>query len=171
MSQKSTKSFINEIYSKPRKKNYATNKTDIVFFVLTTFGVLDLKVYGTENNGEYIYVLVIIDNFSKFERPTPLKNQKCSNKKISFKNIIKISKRKPNSIEADRGKKIFNHFFQKFLKNNKIKHFPRNRYLGLFLQKDLIELLEIFSRNLFVKRVIVNGLIYYNQKRNSIKIE
>ena len=29
MTQKNTKKFINEIYSKPSKKNYATNKTDV----------------------------------------------------------------------------------------------------------------------------------------------
>ena len=29
MTQKSIKTFINEIYSKPPKKNFATNKTDV----------------------------------------------------------------------------------------------------------------------------------------------
>ena len=31
MTQKTIKIFINEIYSKPPKKNYATNKTDVLY--------------------------------------------------------------------------------------------------------------------------------------------
>ena len=37
MTQKNIKIFINEIYSKPPKRNYATNKTHV--FLLMTFGV------------------------------------------------------------------------------------------------------------------------------------
>ena len=32
MTQKNIKIFINEIYSKPPKRNYATNKTDVLFY-------------------------------------------------------------------------------------------------------------------------------------------
>ena len=51
MSQKNVKIFINEIYSKGLKKNYATNKTD-VHHVDDTWGldILDLKDYGPKNN-------------------------------------------------------------------------------------------------------------------------
>ena len=47
MTQKNIKIFINEIYSKPPKRNYATNKTDVYFIDDTwSLDILDLKDYG-----------------------------------------------------------------------------------------------------------------------------
>ena len=67
MTRKKTKIFMNEIYSKPPKKNYAKNKTDVYHIDdIWSLDILDLKNYGPENNRGYRYVLVIIDNFSKF---------------------------------------------------------------------------------------------------------
>ena len=67
MSQKSIKIFFNEIYSKPPKKSYATNKRDVYHIDdFWSLDILDLKDYRSEKNGGYRYVLVIIDKFSKF---------------------------------------------------------------------------------------------------------
>ena len=67
MTQKSIDIFINEIYSRPPKKNYATNRTDVYNInYIWSLEILDLKDYGLENNRGFRYVLVIIDNFSKF---------------------------------------------------------------------------------------------------------
>ena len=67
MTQKNIKIFINEIYSKGPKKKYATNKTDVHHLDDTwSLDFLDLKDYGPENNKNYRYVSVVIDNFSKF---------------------------------------------------------------------------------------------------------
>ena len=104
MSQKNIKIFINEIYSKPPRKNYATNKTDVYHIDdIWSLDILDLKDYGPENNRGYRYVLVIIDNFSKFGWTIPLKNKNAQTIKDSFENILICSKRKPNLIESDRG--------------------------------------------------------------------
>ena len=76
MTQKSNEIFINEIYCKPTKKNYARNKTDVYHFDdIWSLDILDLKDYGPENNRSYRYILVIIDNFSKFCWTVPLKNK------------------------------------------------------------------------------------------------
>ena len=45
------------------------------------------------------------------------------------------SKRKPNLIETDRRKEFYNINFQKFLNNNKIKHYSRSRSLGAVFSK------------------------------------
>ena len=67
MTQKAVKFFINKIYSKPPKKNYQTNKTDVYHIDdIWSLDKINLKGYGPENNRAYRYVLVIIDNFSKF---------------------------------------------------------------------------------------------------------
>ena len=105
MSHKSTKIFINEICSKPPKKNYTTNKIDVYHIDdISSLDILDLKDYGSENNRSYTYVFLVIDNFSKFGWTTPLKNKNAITITNSFENIIISSKIKPNLIESDRGK-------------------------------------------------------------------
>ena len=89
MTQKNIKIFINEIYSKPPKRKYATNKTDVYFIDdIWSLDILDLKDYGPENNRGYRYVLVTIDHFSKFGWTIPLKTKNAQTIKHSFENII-----------------------------------------------------------------------------------
>ena len=131
MTQKNIKIFINEIYSKPPKKNYITNKTNVYYIDdIWCLDILDLKDYGPKNNRGYRYVLVIIDNFSKFGWTIPLKNKNAQTIKDSFENILVNSKRKPNLIETDRGKKFYNNIFQEFLNKNNIKLYSRNSSYG-----------------------------------------
>ena len=116
MSQINIKLFINEIYSKPPKKNYDTNKTDVYYIDdIWSLDILDLKDCGPENNRGYRYVLVTIDNFSKHGWTIPLKNKNAQTIKDSFENILITSKRKPNLIETDHGKEFYNNIFQDFL--------------------------------------------------------
>ena len=123
MTQKNIKIFINEIYSKGPKRNYLTNKTDVYYIDdVWSLDVLDLKDYGPKNNRGYRYVLVVIDNFSKFGWTFPIKKKNAQTIKQSFENVLISSKRKPNLIERNRGKEFYNNFFQEFLnkKNNKL---------------------------------------------------
>ena len=54
MIQKSIKVLIDEIYSKPPKKIYLTNKTDVYHIHdIWNLDILDLKDYGPENNRRY----------------------------------------------------------------------------------------------------------------------
>ena len=137
MTQKNIKIFINEIYSKPPKKYYNTNKTNVYYIDDTwSLDILDLKDYGPENNRNYIYVLVIIDNFSKFGWTLSLKNKNAQTIKDSFENILINSKRKPNLFESDRGKEFYNNIFQDFLNKNNIKLCSRNSSYGaVFAEK------------------------------------
>ena len=131
MSQKNIKIYINEVYSKPPRRNYTTNKTDVYYIDnIWSLDILDLKDYGPENIRGYRYVLVIIDNFSKYGWTIPLKNKNAQTIKNSFENILINSKRKPNLIETDRGKNFYNNIFQYFLNKNDIKLYSRNSSLG-----------------------------------------
>ena len=131
MTQKNIKRFINEIYSKPPKRNYITNKTDVYYIDdIWSLDILDSKDYGPENNRGYRYVLVVLDNFSKFGWTVPIKNKNAQTIKESFENILISSKRKPNLIESDRGKEFYNDIFQDFLNKNKIKLYSRKSSYG-----------------------------------------
>ena len=131
MTQKNIKIFINEIYSKPPKKYYPTNKTNVYHIDdIWSLDILDLKDYGPENNRGYRYVLVVIDNFSKFGWVIPLKNKNAQTIKESFENILISSKRSPNFLETDRGKEFYNNIFQDFSNKNDIKLYSRNSSYG-----------------------------------------
>ena len=131
MTQNSIEIFINEIYSKPPKKNYATNKTDVYHIdEIWSLDTLELKDYGPKNKRGYRYVLIIIDNFSKFGWTVPLKNKNAQTIKDSFEKLIINSKTKPNLIENDRGKDFFNNIFQEFLNKNNIELYSRNTSYG-----------------------------------------
>ena len=154
MTQKNIKIFINEIYSKGPRKSYPTNKTDVYHIDdIWSLDILDLKDYGLENNRGYTYVLVIIDNFSKFGWRVVLKIKNALTIKDSFENIIINSKRKPNLIETDRGKELYKNIFQDFLNKNNIKLYSRNSSYGAVFA----ERFNRTIRNLLKKIVFEQG--------------
>ena len=154
MTQKNIKNFINEIYSKPPKKYYATNKTDVYYIDDTwSLDILDRKDYGTKNNRGYRYVLVIIDNFSKYGWTVPLKNKNSQTIKDSFENNLISSKRKPNLIQTDRGKEFYNNIFQDFLNKNNIKLYSRNSSFGsVFAERFNRTIRDLLKKPVFGKR-------------------
>ena len=151
MTQKNIKIFINEIYSKAPKKYYATNKTDVYFIDdIWSLDILDLKDYGLENNRGYRYVLVTIDNFSKFGWTVPLKKKNAQTIKDSFKNILISSKRKPNLVESHRGKEFYNNIFQDFLNKNNIELYSRNSSYGaVFAERFNRTIRDLLKRSVF----------------------
>ena len=161
MTQKNIKIFINEKYSKAPKKNYITNKTDVYYIDdIWSLDILDLKDYGPENNRGYRYVLVVIDNFSKFGWTVPLKNKNAQTIKDSFENILISSKRKPNLIESDRGKEFYNNIFQDFLNKNNIKLYSRNSSYGAVFA-------ERFNRTI---RDLLKKIVFENGDANWIDV-
>ena len=150
MTQKNIKIFINEIYSKGPRKYYPTNKTDDYHIDdVWSLDILDLKEYGPEINRGYRYVLVVIDNFSKFGWTYPIKNTNAQTIKDSIENILISSKRQPNLIESDRGKEFYNKIFQDFLNKNNIKLYSRNSSYGAVF-------VEIFNRTIrdLLKKIV-----------------
>ena len=153
MTQKNIKIFINEIYSKGPKKYYPTNKTDVYHIDdIWSLDILDLKDYCPQNNRNYRYVLVIIENFSKYGWTVPLKNKNAQTIKNSFENILINSKRKPNLIESDRGKEFYNNIFQDFLNKNDIKLYSRNTSLGaVFAERFNRTIRDLLKKPVFEK--------------------
>ena len=121
-----TKIFIDEIYSKPPRKNFPTNK--IIYNHIDEIWSIDLADmvdYKVSNNKGYRYIIIVIDNFSKYLWAIPLKNKNSQTITNEFSNIITTSKQKPLKIESDRGKEWYNAIFQNFLKAKNIQHYSR----------------------------------------------
>ena len=154
MTQKNIKIFIDEIYSKPPKKKYVTNKTDVYYIdEIWSLDILDLKDYGPGNNRGYRYVLVTIDNFSKYGWTVPLKNTNAQTIKDSFENILISSKRSPNLIETDRGKEFYDNNFQDLLNKNNIKLYSRNTSYGaVYAERFNRSLRDLLKKPVFEKK-------------------
>ena len=111
-----------------------------------------MKDYGAKNNRGYRYVLVFIDNFSKFGWTVPLKNKNAQTIKDSFEKILISSNRKPNLIESDRGNEFYNNIFQDFLNKNNIKIYSRNSSYGaVFEERFNRTIRDLLKRTVFEK--------------------
>ena len=132
-----TKIFIDEIYSKPPKKNYPTIK--IIYNHIDEIWSIDLADmidYKTSNNKNYRYIFIVIENFSNYLWAKPVKNKYSQTITNEFSNILKTSKRKPLKIESDRG--------TEFLKSKNIQHYSRFTVKGPSIAERVIRIIRIF---------------------------
>ena len=144
--------FIDEIYSKPPKKIYVTNKINIYHIDDTwSIDLLDLNDYGPKNNRGYRYCLIVIDNFSKYGWAIPIKNKNSQTIKDKFSHIL--DKRKPKNLESDRGKEFYNSTFQNFLKLNNINHYSRYTDKG----PSIVERFNRTIRDMVKKPIFLKG--------------
>ena len=163
LTQKSIKKIRDEFYTKPPKKNYRTNKTDVYHNDnIWSWDILDLIDYGPEIILNYRYVLVIIDNFSKLGWTVPLKNKNARTIKGSFESLIS-SKSKPHLIQTDGGKEFYKIIYQNFLINNNIKHYSKNRSLGAVFAEKISRTIKDDLEKVVFEKVILIGSIYYPQ--------
>ena len=149
-----TKIFIDEIYSKPPRKNYPTNK--IVYNHIDEIWSIDLADmidYKISNNKGYRYIFIVIDNFSKYLWAIPLKNKYSQTITNEFSNILSTSKRKPLKIESDRGTEFYNSIFRNFVKSENIQHYSRYTDKGPSIAERVIRTV----RNLLKKPVFEKG--------------
>ena len=100
-----------------------------------------------KNNRSYCYILVCVDNFSKYGWTVPLKNKYASTIKDVFSTILTEAKRKPKLIETDDGKEFSNKVFESYLKSQNIKRYSR------YISKGAV-FAERFNRDLSKRSLI-----------------
>ena len=66
------------------------------------------------------YLLCVIDVFTKYAWIKTLKDKKAKTVLHGFTNIVNISKRQPNKLRVDQGRKFYNSFIQKWLNDNDV---------------------------------------------------
>ena len=149
-----TKIFVDEIYSKPPKRNYETNK--LVYNHIDEIWSIDLADmidYKISNNKGFRYIFIIIDKFSKYLWAVPLKNKNSKTITEEFSNILAKSKRKPLKIESDRGTEWYISIFKNYLKGKSIQHYSRFTDKGPSIAERVIRTI----RNLLKKPVFEKG--------------
>ena len=149
-----SKIFIDEIYSKPPRRNYPTNK--IIYNLIDEIWSIDLADmidYKISNNKGFRYIFMVIDNFSKYLWAIPLKNKYSQTITNEFSNILSTSKRRPIKIESDRGSEFYNSIVQNFLKSKNIQHYSRYTDKGPSMAERVIRTV----RNLLKKPVFEKG--------------
>ena len=129
---------------------------------ISSLDILELKDYGPENNRHYGYLLVIIDNFSKFGWTIPLKNKNAIPIKDPFENFLLNSRSKPNLIETDFSKEVYKSKFQNFLKNINIK-ILEIAPSAVFVPNASTVALENYLKTLLLNEEMAIGSIYYLQ--------
>jgi len=80
-----------------------------------------IDVPKPNKNKNFKYILMVIDNLSKYGWAKPLKNKKGITVKRSFIQIFNESKRKPHILATDAGREFTNRDLKKYLKWRKIK--------------------------------------------------
>ena len=88
------KAFVDEIYSKARKKKYPTNK--IIYNHIDEIWSIDLADFWddkTSNNKGFRYIFIIIDKFSKYMSAIPIKNKISKTITGDFSKILTSSEK------------------------------------------------------------------------------
>ena len=120
----------------------------------------------------------MIDNYSKYLRAIPLKNNYSQTLTKEFSKILTTSKRKSLKMESDRGTEFYINLFQNFLKIKYIQHCSRFTDKGPSIAERVLRTI----RNLLKKPIFLAGNAdwlseppsvvekYKNTVHNSIKI-
>ena len=138
----------------------------------------DMQSLSRKNNG-IIYLLCVINLYSKYTFVILLKNKKGINILNAFDKIIKQYHRKPNKIWVDQGGEFYNNIFKKWLSDNDIimyltynegKSVVAERFIRT-LKSKLYKHMTAISKNVYydVLDDVVNK--YNNTKHSTIKMK
>ena len=148
-----TKVFIDEIFIKPPKKNNPTNK--ILYNHIDeiwSIDLADMMAYKISTKKGFRYILIIIDNFSKYLWSAPLKNKNSQINIQDFSNILNKSKRSPLKIESDRVAEFYNSIFQNSLKIKNIRQYSRFTDKGSSIAERVIRTIRNLLKKLFFEK-------------------
>ena len=115
--------FFDEIYSRPPRKNYPTEKRiyehiDEIWY----FDLADMIDYITSNNKDIRYIFIIIEKFSKNAWCVLLKTIIAQTIAQEFSNNPTTSKRSPLKIQSNRTAEFYTSMFQKNLERKNSHH-------------------------------------------------
>ena len=130
-------------------------------------------------NKGIMYLLCVIDLFSKYAFVVPLKDKKGVSIVNEFRRILSKSKRKPNEIWVDKGSEFYNAPFKNWLQDNDIVMYSTNnegksvvaeRFIRT-LKTKIYKYMTSISKNVCIDKLntIVNK--YNNTYHTTIKMK
>src|ERR1700712_1261910 len=148
------KQRVYQIHSKPKHK---FRRNPIVSKYIDHIWNADLvEIINPRDNDGYRYILMVIDNLSKYGWAEPLLNKKAITIIKSFNKILSESQRKPSQLATDAGIEFTNMSFEKLMKSLKIKH---------FIVRDGTKAAIVERWNQTIKSIIHKYLSHHNTKR------
>lgn len=85
--------------------------------------LVEVQSIAKQNKG-FRYILVIIDEFSKYAWAQPIKKKTGKDVTEAFVKILKSANgHKPQNLQTDAGKEFYNQVFQNLMKQQNIYHF------------------------------------------------
>ena len=164
----------NSIIKKFKKiKVYSTFKDNI-------WGVdlADMQLLSKYNKG-IIFLLCVIDIFSKYGWVVPLKDKKGISIVKAFQSILKQSNRKPDKIWVDKGSEFYNNYFKKWLQDNNIvmysthnggKSVVAERFIRA-LKSKIDQYMASISKNVYIDKLDDIVYEYNNTYHTTIKMK
>lgn len=142
--------IVNELH-KPARKNFKRRRIIIKGLDDTwQADLIELCTYSRENSG-FKYILVVIDNFSKYVWTQSLKSKSAKEVTNGFTKILANKlKRKPKNLQTDEGKEFFNANFKALMLKHKINHYKTFTIIKAAIVERVIrtlkgELFKLFS--------------------------
>lgn len=115
------RAIVNELH-RPARKHFPRRRIIIKGLDDTwQADLIDLVAYSRDNKG-HKYILVVIDNFSKFVWTEPLKTKSAEDVSRAFAKILN-GHRQPKNLQTDDGKEFFNSKFHALMEKYGINHY------------------------------------------------
>lgn len=128
-----------------------------------------------KENKNFMYILTVIDVFSRYAWAVPIKTKGSENVLKAFESILIKDERMPQKLQTDKGTEFLNKNFLGFLQKNKIHHFttdqdPKASLVERFnrtLKERMFEFFSYFSTLNYV-RVLPDLMESYNDRIHSV---
>ena len=115
-----------------------------LFVIYNIWGIdlADIQLISKFNKG-ILFLLCVIDIFSKYTLVIPFKDRKGITITNAFQKTLDESNRKPNKIWVSKGSKFYNRSINSWLEKNAVKCIHHIMKDNLLLLKDLLKSLRI----------------------------
>lgn len=114
--------IVDELH-KAARRNYPRRYVTIKgLYDLLQADLVEMQPYAKENRG-YIYLLTVIDAFSKRGWAVPLKSKSGKEVAEALKKLFGDLKRSPKFLQTDQGKEFYNSNVAQVLKEFNVKHY------------------------------------------------
>ena len=143
---------------KPKRKKFYRRQVIVPSIDHTwQIDLLDVSKIKDENDN-HTFLFVCIDCFSKKAWVVKMKDKSAKSSVAAFKTILKISNRKPQKIQADKGSEFFNKEFKKLCNDLKIHLYSTFSELKACIVERFNRTLREKMQRYFTLKIVIDTL-------------